>query len=84
MFLCHRVVQGNIVIVLNLLHMNRMCSLWHFCLLSWQSDTTATESSLTNGVDDITADRTDIEFGSQHIARPIFVGNTLAGEQFCH
>ena len=84
MLLCHRVGDGDKMLVLHILYGDGVINVSIFCLQRWQRNTAATDYCVSGAVDRISADRADIEFAPQHIGGDVSIGNMLAVHQLDH
>ena len=84
MLLCHRMINRDEMLILNLLDMDAVVSI-HILSFQWrQGDAAAADYRVSGAVYDVSADGTDMEFAAEHIGRNVFVDNMLAVHQFDH
>ena len=59
---CHRVVDGNEMLVLHLFDGNTVIGIGFFCLQGWQDKTATANESVSHSSENVAANGTDIEF----------------------
>ena len=82
MLLGHGVGDGDKMFIFHLFYNDTVIIIDIFCFQSGQGDTAATDHRVAGAGDCVSADRTDMEFATQHIGRNIFVGDLFAVHQF--
>ena len=82
MLLCHRMMNSNIVFVLHILNGQIVCFVYILGLQCGQGDTAAADHGISETMNHIAADRTDIEFTPEHIGGNIPVGDVFPVHQF--
>ena len=82
MLLCHRVPDGDEVLIFHILDGERVVVVRFFCLLCRQCNAAAADHSVTQRIDGVSANRTDVEPAAQHIGGNVFVDNRFAAHQF--
>ena len=78
----HGMVDGNEILVLYFFNTDPMAFIRVFCFQGRKGNAAAADERIAGAVDDVTADGADIEFGTKHIGRGVFVDDMLAVHQF--
>jgi len=77
----HRVMDSDKMLILHILDGHRMVLVRFFRFHSRQGNAAAANHSISQRVDGIAADGTDIELAAKHIGRDIFVDDMLTIHQ---
>ena len=80
MFLVHRMIYRNIILILNHLYVYHMVCIVSFRFNYWQRDTATADNCFTGRLDYIPADGTHIELTFHHVGRTVAVLDVLTGQ----
>ena len=78
----HGVMDGDEMFILHIFDGDSMIFVHFFRFQGRQCDAAAADHSISQRMDGVAADRTDIEFASQHIGGDIFIDDVLSSHQF--
>lgn len=81
---CHRVVDGNEMLVLHFFDGNTVICIGLFCLQGWQDNAATANEGISHSSENVAADGANIEFRPQNIGRKIPIGNRLSRQQLRH
>ena len=82
MFFRHGVMDFDEILILNILNADCMVVIRVFRLQCWQCDAAAVYYCISGGVDHVSADGADIEFGPHHIGGFVLICDMFSVHQF--